>query len=53
MGTWGSGNFDSDSACEFLDDYIVDLVEKIRNIISLHEPDKSDELKSFITEYNA
>lgn len=43
MGTWGPGNFDSDNASEFLDSFVKNLVETIRNTLDFHTNDKSDD----------
>ena len=34
MGTWGSGNFDNDSACDYLGEVEHELVERIEEILA-------------------
>ncbi|HEX2621704.1 MAG TPA: DUF4259 domain-containing protein [Phototrophicaceae bacterium] len=34
MGTWGPGNFDSDNACEYLDQLLDQLIQNIEKIMT-------------------
>jgi hypothetical protein len=44
MGSWGSGNFDSDSACDYLDSIKFQLIQKIEEgFTSLEDADFADD----------
>jgi hypothetical protein len=44
MGSWGSGNFDSDAACDYLDSLKFQLIRKIEDCLaSINDGDLADD----------
>jgi hypothetical protein len=49
MGTWGSGNFDSDSACDYLDSIKFQLIKKIEDCLAgIDDEDFTDDCENEI-----